>query len=72
MKKLKRDPLEKAFVRGYTKGLCGKSRELCPSHLVPTRHAWLSGWSEGRKAKWDGLTGTAGLEQLSQFQVLSS
>ncbi|MEK1838739.1 MAG: ribosome modulation factor, partial [Pseudomonas sp.] len=30
MRRLKRDPLERAFLRGYQYGVGGKSRELCP------------------------------------------
>ena len=55
MRRLKRDPLERAFLRGYQYGINGKSRELCPFTLPSVRQAWLNGWREGRGDNWDGL-----------------
>lgn len=70
MRKLKRDPLERAFIRGYQQGVSGKSRELCPFHLAATRHAWLNGWREGRADNWDGYRGTAGIHRLNELNVV--
>ncbi len=56
MRRLKRDPLERAFLRGYQYGVHGKSRELCPFTLPSVRQAWINGWREGRGDNWDGMT----------------
>ncbi|WP_288856109.1 ribosome modulation factor, partial [uncultured Pseudomonas sp.] len=56
MRRLKRDPLERAFLRGYQYGVGGKSRELCPFTLPSVRQAWINGWREGRGDNWDGMT----------------
>ena len=69
MRRLKRDPLERAFLRGYQYGINGKSRELCPFTLPSVRQAWLNGWREGRSDQWDGYVGTAGLQRMNQLQA---
>ena len=68
MRRLKRDPLERAYLRGYQYGVSGKSRDLCPFTHPTTRQSWLNGWREGRGDNWDGLTGTAGLQRLNQLE----
>ncbi|WP_081609352.1 ribosome modulation factor [Zestomonas thermotolerans] len=71
MRRLKRDPLERAFVRGYQFGLHGKSRDLCPFTLPSVRQAWLNGWREGRGDHWDGLKkGTAAIHRLNQINAV--
>jgi len=70
MKRLKRDPLERAFVRGYQFGLHGKSRELCPFTLADVRQAWLNGWREGRSDQWDGLKGAAAVHRLNEVNAV--
>ncbi|MGY8811921.1 MAG: ribosome modulation factor, partial [Pseudomonadales bacterium] len=30
MRRLKRDPMERAFLRGYQNGVHGKSQDSCP------------------------------------------
>lgn len=65
MKRLKRDPLEKAFMRGYQHGVSGKSRELCPFSVESIRQAWLNGWREGRGDNWAGMSVAAGLQRVS-------
>lgn len=69
MKRLKRDPLERAFLRGYQYGVHGKSRELCPFTLPAVRQAWINGWREGRGDNWDGMTGTAGIQRLNELHA---
>ncbi|MEX2488664.1 MAG: ribosome modulation factor [Pseudomonadales bacterium] len=61
MKRQKRDRTDRAFARGYSIGLHGRSRELCPYQDPEKRQAWISGWRVGREDNWDGLTGTAGV-----------
>lgn len=70
MKRLKRDPLERAFLRGYQFGISGKSRDHCPFSQPPTRQAWLNGWQEGRDDNWDGLIGAAGLHRLDERRAV--
>lgn len=71
MRKSKRDPLEKAFMRGYQHGVLGKSRDLCPFNLPTVRQAWINGWREGRGDHWDGFIGTAGMQRLVQLGAMS-
>ena len=61
MRRLKRDPLERAFLRGYQNGVHGKSRELCPFTLPSVRQAWINGWREGPGATWHGMPGPPGI-----------
>jgi len=70
MKRLKRDPVERAFVRGYQFGLHGKSRDLCPFTLADVRQAWLNGWREGRSDQWDGLKGASALHRLNAVNAV--
>ena len=70
MRRLKRDPLERAFLRGYQYGIHGKSRELCPFTLPSVRQAWINGWREGRGDNWDGMTGTAGIHRLNELHAV--
>ncbi|HCP56103.1 MULTISPECIES: ribosome modulation factor [Pseudomonas] len=70
MRRLKRDPSEKAFLRGYQYGVHGKSRELCPFTNPSVRQAWLNGWREGRGDNWDGMTGTAGIHRLNELHAV--
>lgn len=69
MRTLKRDPMERAFLRGYQHGVHGKSKDLCPFTNATTRQAWLNGWREGRSDHWDGFTGTAGIHRLNALQA---
>ncbi len=70
MRRLKRDPLERAFLRGYQHGVTGKSRDLCPFNLASTRQAWINGWREGRSDNWDGYRGTAGIHRLNELNAV--
>ncbi|MFC3607079.1 ribosome modulation factor [Stutzerimonas tarimensis] len=70
MRRLKRDPMERAFQRGYQHGIYGKSRDLCPFTQAGTRQAWINGWREGRTDHWDGMIGTAGVHRLNEFHAV--
>lgn len=61
MKRQKRNKTDRAYNRGYTIGVYGKSRDMCPFFDKESRQAWLSGWRDGRADNWDGMTGTAGV-----------
>lgn len=70
MKRLKRNPIDRAFVRGYQNGLTGKSKDSCPFSTAASRHAWLTGWREGRGDHWDGFKGAAGLHRFNLFNAV--
>jgi ribosome modulation factor len=70
MRRLKRDPMEKAFLRGYQYGVHGKSYEVCPFTAANVRQAWINGWREGRGDSWAGMTGTAGIHRLNEFHAV--
>ena len=70
MRRLKRDPMERAFLRGYQHGIHGKSRDFCPFSHPEVRQAWINGWREGRGDKWDGLTGAAGIHRLNELHAV--
>ncbi len=55
MKRQKRDPIERAFERGYQIGLAGKSKSLCPTETGPSHQEWLNGWRQGRDDYWGGM-----------------
>ncbi|WP_086481506.1 ribosome modulation factor [Oceanospirillum sanctuarii] len=63
MKRQKRDPAQRAFLRGYQAGVSGKSRDLCPNNNIDTRQYWMSGWREGRADSWAGMTGVSGIHK---------
>ena len=70
MRRLKRDPLQGAFLRVYQLGIQGKFRDMCPFTHATTRQAWINGWREGRGDNWDGLTGTAGNHRLNELHAV--
>ena len=65
MKKHKRDKSARAYKKGYQAGLFGKAKDSCPMNAEPERQEWLSGWSEGRRDNWDGLTGVSSVPKVS-------
>ncbi|GAB2725624.1 ribosome modulation factor [Halomonas garicola] len=69
MKRQKRDPFQRAYVRGYQAGVKGRSRDECPSDNVNVREYWMSGWREGRGDQWDGMTGVAGIHRSPTVSV---
>lgn len=64
MKRQKRDPVQRAYHRGYLSGLSGRSHDLCPHTDGNCRQEWLKGWEEGREDQFSGLTGVAGLPNM--------
>ena len=64
MKKHKRDQEDRAFTRGYSIGVRGKSKELCPFTDANNRQYWMSGWRQGREDNWNGYTGVAGVSRM--------
>jgi ribosome modulation factor len=65
MRRLKRDPLERAYKRGFLDGIAGKSKELCP-YEGEKQFNWNNGWREGFDARCAGETGIAGIHRLSE------
>lgn len=66
MKTHKRDTSVRAFKKGYQAGLLGKPKDACPISHEPERQEWLTGWREGRKDNWDGLTGVSGISKMTK------
>lgn len=67
MKRQKRHQTERAFSKGYTAGIEGRSRSLCPHDEGDSRQIWLSGWREGRQDHWDGFNRAAQAQRISNF-----
>lgn len=65
MKRQKRDPIQRAYHRGYYSGLAGRSQDHCPHTDSHHRQEWLRGWDEGRQDMSAGLTGVSGLHNLA-------
>lgn len=61
MRRLKRDPSERAYLKGYRAGIIGKQKTQCPHEQERIRQHWLNGWRQGRSDQWDGFTGVSGL-----------
>ena len=65
MRSQKRDKSSRAYIRGHTIGLLGRSKELCPYPESSTRQDWLNGWRDGRADQWEGLTGVSGIHKMA-------
>lgn len=70
MRRLKRDPMERAFQRGYQHGVQGKSRDTCPFTSPSVRQNWMNGWREGRADHWDGFKGISGVHRLNEMHAV--
>lgn len=67
MKTMKRDPLNRAYSRGYQAGSKEKSRSSCPHENGETKQQWLSGWREGREDHWNGFNSQAHVQKISNM-----
>ncbi len=66
MRRQKRDPSHRAFLRGYQAGYDMKTKSGCPfQEDSNTGQEWLRGWSEGRKDQWEGVNAQACQEKVS-------
>lgn len=63
MRKQKRDPQQRAFMRGYKAGVERRSKDMAPDNH--TRESWMAGWRDGRADNWDGYTGISGIHKLA-------
>lgn len=66
MKRQKRDPLGRAYHKGYMAGLEGRSKSLCPEGKPEVHQEWMNGWREGRSDQWDGFTGVRGIHRINE------
>jgi ribosome modulation factor len=66
MKRQKRDPLGRAYQKGYMAGLEGRSKSLCPEGKPDIHQEWMNGWREGRSDQWDGFTGVRGIHRINE------
>lgn len=64
MRRQKRDPSERARLKGYQCGVSGRTKDSCPHENGNSRQEWLTGWREGRTDQWDGFTGISGIHKL--------
>ncbi len=71
MRRLKRDPMERAFLRGYQNGVSGKSQDACPFNSASVRQNWINGWREGRADHWAGYTGVSGVHRLNEMRIIT-
>ncbi|MBV1920233.1 MAG: ribosome modulation factor [Pseudomonadales bacterium] len=67
MRRQKRDKSNRAYSRGHSAGLQGKSKEQCPYTDVTTRQFWLNGWRDGRTDQWQGFTGVSGIHKIANI-----
>ena len=60
MKKHKRDPEHRSYVKGYQAAIQGRSLSVCPHQENTTvAYHWSRGWRAGRKDGWSGYNTTA-------------
>lgn len=55
-KRVKRDPVKRAYNHGYSAGLKGLSDDACPFSELDKRGSWFGGWRLGREDMMQGLT----------------
>ncbi len=67
MKRQKRDPSKRAYSKGYSAGVNGRSRDFCPFNSLICRSSWLNGWREGRTDQNYGMVGVAGVQNLKNI-----
>jgi ribosome modulation factor len=67
MKRQKRNPVERAFSKGYQAAMSGKSWSACPFETGEARQTWMSGWREAREDHWSGYNTRTQAHKLSNF-----
>lgn len=56
MRRQKRNPSQRAYLKGYQLGFDGRSEDNCPyHHQSGSAFQWMRGWREGRADYWQGL-----------------
>jgi len=48
MKRQKRDRITRAYNKGFTAGISGKTSEACPFTSSDYKEQWLGGWRDAR------------------------
>lgn len=72
MKKHKRDPEHRSYVKGYQSAIQGRSLSLCPYQENTTMaYQWSRGWREGREDGWSGYN-TNACQQKAASLILNS
>jgi ribosome modulation factor len=67
MKRQKRDPSQRAYIKGYQLGFDGRSEDTCPHQSNSIfAHEWMKGWREGREDQTEGFK-----MQASQQKILA-
>lgn len=61
MRTVKRDMTQRAYKQGYTQGLKGHAKEVCPYSAMEKRGLWLGGWRIGHSEY------VAGYRQVSDY-----
>lgn len=67
MRSQKRNPIDKAFAKGYQAAMSGKSWASCPFESGKARVIWMNGWREARENHWSGLDTRSQVQKLSSF-----
>lgn len=56
MRKHKRDPAHRSYLKGYQAAIQGRSLSTCPYQDDSTlAYHWSRGWREGRQDHWAGF-----------------
>lgn len=68
MKKQKRDPAQRAFIKGYQAAENQRPLTACPFQEGSTQgFEWTRGWREGRRDRWSGYNHLAMQQKVSNF-----
>lgn len=55
MRRQKRDPVHRSYLKGYQAAIHGRSLNTCPYQMdSPLGYHWSRGWREGREDHWSG------------------
>ena len=55
MRRHKRNPAQRSYIKGYQAAISGRTQESCPYQhgTTPSEH-WMRGWLEGREDQQSG------------------
>jgi len=71
MKRQKRDPSQRAYLKGYQLGFDGRSKDTCPHQTNSVfAHEWMNGWREGRDDQSEGFKMQASQQKITAQQSL--
>lgn len=70
MRRQKRDPSHRAFIRGYQAGFGGHAKSSCPHQTNPGVYAhWVRGWEEGRSDQMSGFSQFMGQQKVANLNI---